>query len=97
MENDQFKYLGYNFIPVEKLTDDQIELGNINEHIQSDIELGFSTYDWWENKKDYSYEGFYDASGNADYDIFKCLENGKLYIPGENELFEYVYKEDSRC
>ena len=97
MENDQFKYLGYNFIPVEKLGGTQIELDNIIGHLQSDLELGFSTYNWLENRKDYSYEGFYKASGNSDYDIFKCLANGKLYIPGKNELFEYVYKEDSRC
>ena len=25
-------------------------------------------------------------------DVFKCYENGKLYVPGENELFEYTGK-----
>ena len=38
----------------------------------------------------YSYEEFYNAANSSSADIFKCVENGRLYIPGENELFEYT-------
>jgi hypothetical protein len=30
------------------------------------------------------------ASGESEVDIFKCVENGKLYVPCENELFRYT-------
>ena len=37
----------------------------------------------------YSYAGFYEASGSSKADIFRCMETGRNYIPGENELFGY--------
>ena len=40
----------------------------------------------------YSHKNFYEASGNSKCDVFKCLENRKLYLPAENELFEYTGK-----
>ncbi|GHU35770.1 hypothetical protein FACS1894105_05020 [Clostridia bacterium] len=42
-----------------------------------------------QGKTEYSHEKFYAASGDSQADIFKCVENGKLYIPCENELFRY--------
>ena len=44
------------------------------------------------NKIDWSYEAFYSACGNITCDVFKCLDNGKLYMPGSNELFLYKGK-----
>ena len=36
-----------------------------------------------------SHEKFYAASGDSQCDIFRCIENGKLYVPCANELFRY--------
>jgi len=32
---------------------------------------------------------FYSVANNSTADIFVCVENGKLYVPGNNELFLY--------
>jgi hypothetical protein len=32
---------------------------------------------------------FYSAANNATADIFVCAENGRLYVPGDSELFLY--------
>jgi hypothetical protein len=53
----------------------------------SDRSIGISTYEW--GKTEYSHSKFYVAFGNSEADVFKCLENGELYIPAENELFRY--------
>ena len=58
-------------------------------NMSSDFGLGLSTYDWKKDGTDYSHKGFYAASENSDADIFMCIENGKLYVPHENELFQY--------
>ena len=36
------------------------------------------------------YEEFYKKSSDKEADLFLCLENGLIYIPGENELFLYI-------
>lgn len=89
-EKIKFEYLGYHFTPVRRLTNKQLNLKSISKHLKSDIELGFSTYSWKKNKRDYTHEGFYKAAGNEDYDLFECEENGKMYIPCDSELFEYI-------
>ena len=95
-----FEYGGYHFKPYRQFrkgevkrrlagdsrpwkTDVQYEMRNM----RSDHELGLSRYDW--KKAEYSHGGFYAASGNNDADIFKCVENGRLYVPYDNELFQY--------
>jgi hypothetical protein len=55
--------------------------------MKSDHEIGIATYEW--GRTDYSHASFYAASGDSEMDIFKCVENGKVYVPCENELFEY--------
>ncbi len=55
----------------------------------SDFTLGISSYDWKKTDAAYSIDAFYAASGGSTADIFRCVENGKLYVPGENELFRY--------
>jgi len=96
-----FEYGGYHFVPYHKFkkgevtrrlkgdsrpwkTDVQYEMRNM----RSDHELGLSRYDWKRAK--YSHEGFYAASGGSDADIFRCIENGRLYVPYFNELFQYT-------
>ena len=99
-ETGVFEYGGYHFKPYRQFrkgevkrrlagdsrewkTDVQYEMRNMH----SDRELGLSKHDW--KKAEYSHEGFYAASGNSEADIFICVENGKLYVPYGNELYQY--------
>jgi len=96
-----FEYGGYHFKPYRQFQKSEIkrrlagdsrpwktDTAYAMRNMSSDFGLGLSKYDW--KKSDYSHEGFYAASGNSDADIFKCVENGKLYVPHENELFHYT-------
>ncbi len=88
-----FAYGGYHFTPYRKFNKlekkrSQYEFFHSGQ-ITSDRELGMSAYDSWK-KVDYSHITFYEASTDKTCDIFRCVENGKLYIPGENELFIYT-------
>ena len=97
---DSFSFGGYHFVPYRQFAkgetkrrlkgdsrpwkmDAQYEMRNMS----SDRDLGISKYDW--SKSDYSHEKFYAASGGSKCDVFRCIENGKLYVPAENELFQY--------
>jgi hypothetical protein len=82
-----FEYGGYHFKPCRKFEKRDGEFYEQTRNASSDRTLGMATYDWY--KSDYSHASFFAASGNADAEIFLCLENGKLYVPGENELFMY--------
>ena len=46
-------------------------------------------YDVEWKKHNYSWKEFYEASGDSQLDLFRCIENGKLYVPCEHELFEF--------
>ena len=82
-----FEYNHLHFVPVGNIPKG-IDLKQTTENIKSDRDMGFSKYKWAEQT--YSHEDFYKASGSSNADVFKCLENGKNYLPGENELFEYM-------
>jgi len=97
-----FEYGGYHFKPhrqfrkgeVTRQTKGDTRIGKTDaayamRNMSSDRGLGLSQYDWKRDGTDYSHKGFYAASGNSDVDIFMCLENGKLYVPHEKELFHY--------
>lgn len=93
MEHPQipFEYNGYHFIPQEHLSDMSLE--DMTKQLRSDLKLGFSDYEW--GKHHYSPEEFYKAHGykvDGEYyfDTFLCQETGKVYIPGEHELFEWT-------
>ena len=83
MKPKRFRYLGVIFE----------DLGvNISENyaikrISSDKDLGMSRYYW--GSLPYTYEGFYKAAKDSKSDLFRCVRNGKTYIPGNNELFLY--------
>ena len=65
----------------------------LTRKLRTDTELGFFTYDniaGRTRKHRYDYSAFYAAAGNSTFDIFKCSENGKLYVPGAFELFGYT-------
>ena len=57
-------------------------------NMSSDYELGIRNEKAGEIV--WSHGSFYAASGNSEADIFKCLENGKFYVPAEGELFRYT-------
>ncbi|MDL2248157.1 hypothetical protein LJB89_00470 [Tyzzerella sp. OttesenSCG-928-J15] len=98
-----FEFGGYHFKPVRKFRSKEVDkklendsrpwkkdMAYAMQNMATDMVLGFSTYEW--KKYDYSYEKFYEASGGSDADIFRCIENEKLYVPSENELFRYKSK-----
>ena len=83
---ESFEFAGYHFTAVGSLPKGY-DLNEITKVISSDRELGMSNYDW--AKHIYSHHEFYRASGDSRADLFRCLENGKVYLPGDNELFYY--------
>ena len=80
-----FKYHGLTFRPVGKTT---LDFFGISKRIESDRDLGLSVYKWHKGEK-YNYDEFYKASGDSCSDLFMCVDNGNVYIPGKNELFKY--------
>ena len=82
-----FEYNGYHFEPTGILSAGRT-LKEISNETISNNTLGMSAYEG--ATYPYSYEEFYNAANSSSADIFKCVENGRLYIPGENELFEYT-------
>lgn len=93
MPEGAFAYGGYHFVPYRKFNKAEQESSlyafAYSGQLSSDRELGMSTYKEW-SKVTYSHEAFYEAATDKDCDIFRCVENGKLYIPCENELFTYT-------
>lgn len=81
-----FEYLGKRFVPIRQFKGKKEN--DFSRDLRTDSKLGFSNYDW--NKAFYNYKDFYKESGDSKCDLFKCLDNGKIYVPCGNELFEYV-------
>ena len=86
-DENVFEYQGYHFEAVGILPQGLEGKELVNQTI-GNTELHLTTY---EREDDilYSYAGFYEASGSSKADIFRCMETGRNYIPGENELFGY--------
>ena len=82
-----FVYQGYSFVPVGRLPE-RSTLENTTPFLASDPSLGMSRYE--NGRRAYSHDDFYKASGNSTADVFRCEDNGKLYLPGDNELFAYT-------
>ena len=82
-----FEYQGYHFEAVGVLPQG-LEGKELVNQTRGNTELHLTAY---EREDDilYSYAGFYEASGSSKADIFRCMETGRNYIPGENELFGY--------
>ena len=86
-DENVFEYQGYHFKAVGVLPQG-LEGKELVNQTRGNTELHLTTY---EREDDilYSYAGFYEASGSSKADIFRCMETGRNYIPGENELFGY--------
>ncbi len=95
-----FAFGGYHFTPYRSFCKGEIErpldgdsrpqktdVQYAMRNMHTDRDMGLSTYSW--GKADYTFDTFYAASCGSRNDIFRCVENGKLYVPHENELFQY--------
>ena len=82
-----FAYQGYHFEAVGVLPEG-IEGKDLVAQTRSNTELHLSTYHTEDFPK-YSYDDFYAVSNAPTADVFRCLETGRNYIPGENEMFGY--------
>ena len=91
---NEFIYGGYHFTPYGLFSEkENSDFKYLTRKLRTDTELGFFTYDniaGRTRKYRYNYKAFYAAAGNSTFDIFKCSENGKLYVPGAFELFCYM-------
>ncbi len=82
-----FEYGGFHFEAVGKLQEN-FNTQDIIMDTGSHNELGISDYE--DGEHPYSHSSFYEASTDKTADVFRCVETGKNYLPGEHELFEYV-------
>ena len=88
-----FEYGGYNFFPVRKLEGSESGFFAISKRISIDAELGLCEEGYaYPSKFPYSYDDFYKAAGGHEYDLFRCVENGKIYIPCHHDL--QIYREE---
>ena len=74
--------------PYENFTKKEGDFFAISKRLASDPNLGLCTYQE-RQKVPFDYRGFYAVSTDKECDIFRCEENGLLYVPGKNELFIY--------
>ena len=81
-----FIYKRYHFEPHGQILP-KMSFTDISKKLKSDKKLNFNKY---KGGNGWSYEEFYKKSSDKEADLFLCLENGLIYIPGENELFLYI-------
>ena len=97
MKKQVFEYGGFHFIPERCFAKKEDSFSIISRRQRIDKELGFCKPGYaYESKYPYSHGSFYAASLDKEYDLFRCLENGKLYLPCENDLQEYVEPEQKK-
>ncbi len=93
MQDKSFEYGGYHFIPERQFTKREDDFFKITHRLKTDRELGFFAADYYgrgSQKFPYSYDDFYAASTDKKCDIFGCVENGRLYVPCQYELQQYM-------
>ena len=83
-----FGYGGYHFFPLRRFTNGEGDFFALSKRLERDPSLGLSDY-IDRQKFPYSYDEFYKTATNPNYDIFCCVENGKIYVPATHELFIY--------
>lgn len=86
-KNKRFRYHGILFEDLG-LSVSNLSFSQKSKRISQDRELGMSKYEW--GKYPYDYEAFYKAANDSQSDLFLCVENGNVYIPGNNELFLWI-------
>lgn len=85
---DVFEYGNKHFLGIGQLPPQKER--NFNVDLRHDASMVFETRNG--DKFQYNYHNFMNAAKGFPCDVFKCYENGKLYIPGQNELFNYTGK-----
>ncbi len=94
-----FIYMGREFVPCHDFTDfkgykeaeeRRQDLLWCTRHIMTDPEIGIT------ENAGYDYEAFYEAAGGSSKDIFMCVDNGRLYVPGQHELWLFCETEKQR-
>ena len=78
-DKNVFEQSGKHFLPFRQLQGKEQFFDTASRLIQSENILD-----------NYSRKAFYEKSGNSKADLFLCLENDKLYIPGDKELFAWI-------
>jgi len=92
MNKEPFEYGGYHFIPERKLMGAEASFYAISKKLCEDRELGFCEEGYvYPSKFQYSHGAFMQASTDKECDLFRCVENGKLYIPCHHDL--QIYRE----
>ena len=88
--NMEFTYGGKHFIPEGRFDQTKVSLNEVLSNLSADVELGFCVPDYkYPSKYPYSQDGFYEAATDKKCDVFRCVENGKLYVPCQNDLQQY--------
>ncbi len=90
MEHTPFEYGGLHFIPERRFEPQgqyhrRIPLSRMGQEAEADLFPGEFAY---------SHGGFYEAATVKDCDIFRCVENGRLYVPCEDGLRPYDERPD---
>ncbi|MBR4608075.1 MAG: hypothetical protein IKO41_17855 [Lachnospiraceae bacterium] len=95
-------YGAYNFIPAGKLDMSKIrEIADLLLRSHTSLRMWDGhfarAYDEVPSCS-YSHAEFYEAMNDAPDDLFMCEETGKLYVPCEHELMEFLgYRRDGRA
>lgn len=88
--NMEFCYGGKHFVPEGRFDQTNVSLNEVLSKLSVDIELGFCVPGYkYTSKYPYSQAGFYEAATDKKCDVFRCVENGKLYVPCQNDLQQY--------
>ena len=89
--NMEFCYGGKHFIPEGRFDQTNVSLNEVLSKLSVDVELGFCVPDYkYPSKYPYSQDGFYEVATDKKCDVFCCVENGRLYVPCQNDLQQYV-------
>lgn len=92
MNKEPFEYGGYHFIPERTLRGAEAGFFAISRKLCEDRELGFCEEGYaYPSKFPYSHESFMAASTDKESDLYRCVENGNLYIPCHHDL--QIYQE----
>lgn len=97
-ENPQiFEYGGFHFIPERQLTAEENDFYQLPRRQRIDRKLGFCEPGYvYKSKFPYTYAGFYAAATDRTCDLFRCVENCKLYLPCAHDLQEYLERPQRR-
>ncbi len=91
MNHTPFEYGGKPFIPERRFEPQGQYHSRIPlSHMREDTELDLNGLDEFA----YSHSDFYAASTTKDCDIFRCMEDGRLYVPCEDGLQLYEDRPD---